>query len=213
MTQHTPSVYQVMPRLTAEEYQALREDIAANGIMVPVVYDQHGNVIDGHHRMEIAAELGIEPPTEIRHVAGPDEAREVAFTLNLARRHLDRWQRRELIAVEIERCPDDSDRAIGRRLGVDHKTVGSVRRDLDGPDDAGEVPHPEPKPRPRRPLPKQFWTGAHDAWKAVERLARLADDDRFNRNAAQLGELHRNRLIGMRDQLQGVIDRLPEDAS
>jgi ParB family chromosome partitioning protein len=128
-----------MPPLSAEEYAALREDIAVHGILVPVLVDQHGNVLDGHHRQAIAAELGINCPTETRVVADDEAAYEIAFTLNLARRHLTREQKRVLIAAEIERRPDDSDRAIGRRLGCDHKTVGSVRR--------GETPHPEPMTR------------------------------------------------------------------
>ena len=134
--------YQVMPTLTDDEYTALRDDIAANGIIVPVVYDQHANVLDGHHRLKIAAELDItEFPAEIRKVDDDQAAREIAFTLNLARRHLSRAQRRELIAAEIEADPDRSDRAIGRMLGVDHKTVGSVRRES-----TGEIPHDEEEP-------------------------------------------------------------------
>ncbi len=50
-------VFQVMPALTAEEREALREDIAERGVIVPVVQDQHGRILDGHHRSEIAAEL------------------------------------------------------------------------------------------------------------------------------------------------------------
>jgi hypothetical protein len=49
-------------------------------------------VLDGHHRQHIAAELGIDCPTEIRQVVDENEARDVAFTLNLARRHLTREQ-------------------------------------------------------------------------------------------------------------------------
>lgn len=129
--------YQVMPPLSAEEYAALRSDIADRGILVPVVRDQHGTLLDGHHRVAIAEELGIDCPTEVRKVADEAEARDVAFTLNLARRHLTREQKRQLIAAEVQARPDDSDRAIGRRLGCDHKTVGSVRREV-----SGEIPRP-----------------------------------------------------------------------
>jgi hypothetical protein len=127
--------YQVMPPLSSEEYEALRTDIAARGVLVPVVRDQHGNLLDGHHRQQIAAELGIDCPVEVRHVADGDQARDVAFALNLARRHLSREQRRDLIRREIGLRPDDSDRGIARRLSCDHKTVGSVRREL-----SGEIP-------------------------------------------------------------------------
>lgn len=141
----TDQPYQVMPPLSADEYAALRDDIAERGFLVPVVKDQHGNILDGHHRVTIAAELGVDYPVEVRKVTDDNEARDVAFTLNLARRHLNREQKRELIAAEITRRPDDSDRAIGRRLACDHKTVGSVRREL-----SGEIPHPALTPGQRK---------------------------------------------------------------
>lgn len=137
--------YQVMPPLSAEEYEALRADIAERGILVAVVKDQHGNILDGHHRVNIAAEFGISYPVEVREVADEEAARDVALALNLARRHLTREQRRELIAAEVKRRPDDSDRAIARRLCCDHKTVGSVRREL-----SGEIPHPGLTPAQRQ---------------------------------------------------------------
>jgi ParB-like chromosome segregation protein Spo0J len=120
--------FQVMPSLTEEEYSALREDIETNGVLVPVVTDQHGTIIDGHHRRKIADELGIPYETKTRNFASDEERYEFALGLNLKRRHLTREQMRELIASEIERTPDASDRAIGRRLGCSHRTVAAVRR-------------------------------------------------------------------------------------
>lgn len=129
--------FQPMPDLSDDEYDALRADIAERGVLVPVVVDQYGRLLDGHHRQRIAAELGIDCPTETRQIEDDDHAHELALTLNVARRHLTREQRRQLITTEIERRPDDSDRSIARRCGCDHKTVGSVRREL-----GGETPHP-----------------------------------------------------------------------
>ncbi len=129
------SAFQVMPPLSAEEYAALRDDIAERGIVVPVVVDQHDRLLDGHHRRQIADELQIDCPVEVRQVADDEDARNVALALNLARRHLTREQRRELIAREAEARPGDSDRAIARRLGCSPSTVAAVRRpvsNLDG---------------------------------------------------------------------------------
>ncbi len=122
------ATFQLMPALTTEEFATLRADVAERGIVVPVVRDQHGRLLDGHHRERIAAELGIDCPTEVRHVADDNQARDVALALNLARRHLSREQRRELITREVEVRPEDSDRAIARRLGCSPSTVGAVRR-------------------------------------------------------------------------------------
>ncbi len=124
---------QPMPPLSLEQYDALRADIAAHGIRVPVVVDQHGRVIDGHNRRRIATELGIHVPVEIITIASDEAAYDTALSLNCARRHLTREQVRALIGTEIRRRPGDSDRAIARRIGCDHKTVGSVR--------GGELPH------------------------------------------------------------------------
>lgn len=131
--------YEVTLGLSADEYAALRADIAEHGMLVPVVHDQHGKILDGHHRARVAADLDVDYPIEVREVADTVEAWDVALAFNLARRHLTREQKRCLIAAEVRRRPDDSDRAVARRLGCDHKTVGSVRREVDGenaqPDD------------------------------------------------------------------------------
>ncbi|MFY1688818.1 ParB N-terminal domain-containing protein [Plantactinospora sp. WMMB782] len=137
----TNQPYQLLPPLSAEEYAALRADIEAHGIRVPVDVDEAGQVLDGHHRAAIAAELGIDCPTRV--VPGLDEEgkRQHAMALNLARRHLTQADRRRLIAAELRRDDSRSDRRIARIVGVDHKTVGAVRRSL-----SGGSPHPEPEP-------------------------------------------------------------------
>ncbi|HZI97085.1 MAG TPA: ParB N-terminal domain-containing protein [Actinomycetales bacterium] len=121
-----------MPPLSVDEFAALRADVAARGIVVAVVVDQHGRILDGHHRRRVADELGIECPTEVRTVRTDDEALDVAVALNAARRHLSREQRRELIRAEIARRPDDSDRAVARRVGCSPTTVGTVRAEAAG---------------------------------------------------------------------------------
>ncbi len=122
--------FQVMPTLSAEEYVALRDDIAERGIVVPVVVDQDGRLLGGHHRRRAAAELGISCPEEVHKVVDDEDARQTALALNLAPRHLTREQRRELIASEITARPDDSDRMIARRFSCSPSTVGAVRRSV-----------------------------------------------------------------------------------
>ena len=122
--------FQPMPDLTADEFDALRADIFANGVLVPVVKDQHGRIIDGNHRAAIAAELGIDYPVQTVEVADDADAVTLAVALNCTRRHLTREQVRAIIANEIARCPGDSDRAIARRVGCSPSTVGAVRTEL-----------------------------------------------------------------------------------
>jgi hypothetical protein len=131
-----------MPALGAEALAGLEVDIAERGIIVPVVVDQHGRVLDGHHRRAIAERLGVDCPTEVREVADDEDARQTALALNLARRHLSREERRELIAAECAARPGDSDRAISRRLSCSPSTVGAVRRpvsNLDTPTEGEQM--------------------------------------------------------------------------
>ena len=51
--------YQLMPALSASDYLALKNSIAANGVLVAVELDRDGHVIDGHHRVRACQELGI----------------------------------------------------------------------------------------------------------------------------------------------------------
>ena len=82
------SPYQVLGALRPEEIQALREDIAQRGVLVPVETDEQGNVLDGHHRAMIADELGIRY-RKIRRRFDSERAKvEHALKLNLLRRNL-----------------------------------------------------------------------------------------------------------------------------
>lgn len=50
---------QLLPELSQDEYEALKADIARRGVQVPVEYDEEGNILDGHHRVQACQELGI----------------------------------------------------------------------------------------------------------------------------------------------------------
>lgn len=51
------NAYQVMPELPPETEAALRCSIQTYGVVVPIVVDNEGNIIDGHHRLRLALEL------------------------------------------------------------------------------------------------------------------------------------------------------------
>lgn len=118
----------LLPNLQDDEFEALREDIRKRGIIVPIVVDERRQVIDGQHRLRIALELGLPEdvvPFEI-HAGLSDEAREdMAYSLNLCRRHLRPEQRRDVVARLREKRW--STRQIAEALGVDQNTV---HRDL-----------------------------------------------------------------------------------
>ena len=152
--------FQVMPALSADDFSALKADIAERGVLVPIEYDDEGNILDGHHRVQICQELGIpEWPKLIRKGLTEAEKRTHARQLNLARRHLDQATRRALIEQELIQDPSRSNRQIAEGLQVDHKTVQAVRAESEG---TGEIPQldrtigADGKSRPAKPIRTTF---------------------------------------------------------
>lgn len=119
--------FQLFDELPTHVEDALRASIDRFGVLVPVVRDQHGNMLDGHHRSRIADDLGVKYQVTVLTVHDDDEAKEIARTLNADRRQLTEEQRRE-IAAELRR-EGHSYRAIGGALGVSHE---QARKDASG---------------------------------------------------------------------------------
>ena len=131
--------YQVMPDLSNEEYQELKSDIFSRGVMIPIEFDENGNVLDGHHRLKICEELKIiDYPKVIRAGMSETEKRIHARMLNIARRHLTQEQRRGLIKSQLIETPEKSDNLLAKQLGVSDKTVTTVRREMQS---ASEIPN------------------------------------------------------------------------
>lgn len=129
--------YQVMPPLTPEEFAELKADIAARGVQVPVEYDEDGHILDGYHRVKACRELGLADwPRVIRAGLSEEEKWTHARKLNLARRHLNREQKQDLIRAQLKATPQMSNRQIAAGLGVNHMTVGTQRKQLES---TGEI--------------------------------------------------------------------------
>lgn len=129
--------YQTMPPLSADEFESLKQSIRTDGVTVPVIVDEAGNIIDGHHRAMVCRELGIDYPS--RTVEGLSEQEKLAMSvsLNINRRQLTREQKRLIIAQQLRTAPEKSNREQARQLGVDHKTIAAVRDELQA---TGEIP-------------------------------------------------------------------------
>ena len=122
-----------LPPLPPDQYEGLRASISVNGVLVPILVDSDGprrNIIDGTYRKQLADEFGYACPEIVLPNLEDEEKRTLARALNLSRRQLDRDQKRELIADQLRETPDRSSNWIGKMLGVDDKTVASVRREL-----------------------------------------------------------------------------------
>lgn len=146
--------YQVMPPLSPEDYAALEADIIARGVLVPVEYDESGNILDGHNRVAICENLGlVDWPRFVRKGLSEEEKRGHARALNLSRRHLTTAQKREIIEAQIKETPSISSRAIAARFGVHHSTVSSARARLEGTGEISQLDKTEGRDGKMRPKP------------------------------------------------------------
>lgn len=130
----------LLPPLTAEERDELRRSIRAAGrVLVPILVTEDDAVLDGHHRLAIADELGLSGvPAETVAGLSDEQRRARAMELNLARRHLTREQRRRIIEEELRRDATRSDRSVSARVGVSHATVAAARKKLES---SGQIVH------------------------------------------------------------------------
>jgi len=152
----SPAPFQLFRPLPPAIESALRASIERFGVLVPVVRDQHGNVLDGHQRVRIADELGVKYPVNIIEVADDTEALEIARTLNEDRRAMPREQRLEVVAALKQE--GHTNVAIAGVVGVSDVQVGhdleSMSKDFDIPETVirkNGRPYParkEPKPPP-----------------------------------------------------------------
>jgi hypothetical protein len=132
-----PGPYQFMPDLAPEIFAALKADVAKRGVLTPIDVDENGYILDGHNRWRAHQESGRNeaPPVIVR--SGLSEAEKMSFARrqNILRRHLSREEMRAVIAGQLRDTPERSNRSIAADLGVDHKTVGAVRKGA-----GGEIP-------------------------------------------------------------------------
>lgn len=139
--------FQLLPPLSESEYDALREDIKAHGVLSTVDIDERGVILDGHHRQQIATELGITCPKRVvRGLHNDTSKRTYALTVNTNRRHLTAEQRRHLTETSLREDPQLTDREHARRIGVSPTTVGTARERLQA---SGQLPRTETRTDPR----------------------------------------------------------------
>ena len=83
----------ILPPLSIDEMAALRASINAKGVLNPVLVDEEGNVLDGHHRLKIDPKA----PTKVVPGLSTDaEKKAFVFQSNNGRRNLTPRQQRSL---------------------------------------------------------------------------------------------------------------------
>jgi N6-adenosine-specific RNA methylase IME4 len=102
----------LVPCMSVEEADALREDIAVRGIQVPLEITAAGVVLDGRMRHQAARSLGLEV-VPVRIVRPPDEV-EYMLLAALRRCHLKPSQRAAL-ALELGEYQERAEQAAMRR--------------------------------------------------------------------------------------------------
>ena len=141
----------LVPPLSAEEYESLKESIRTNRLWVPIIVNNDRVILDGHHRFKACNELGIKQ-SEIKTTpkSFTDKLQETLFVIdcNLTRRQLNNFQKTELalksksileqIAKQNESLGGKGkgdrilsplgrvDEQIGRLAGVSRDTVQKV---------------------------------------------------------------------------------------
>jgi len=92
-------VANIFPMMSAEEFGALKVDIAANGLREPI-WLHAGQIIDGRNRYQACAAIGVKP--EFRQWSGQGDLVGFVVSLNLKRRQLTSSQL-AVVALEIEK--------------------------------------------------------------------------------------------------------------
>jgi ParB-like chromosome segregation protein Spo0J len=86
----------LVPPLTEKEYQGLKLSIEVDGQHYPIVVNEQGILLDGHHRYRACKELKIEPEIELKSSSTKLKEMEFVVDSNLKRRHLNDFQKAEL---------------------------------------------------------------------------------------------------------------------
>jgi ParB-like chromosome segregation protein Spo0J len=118
------------PPIVDEAFDALVEDIAARGLLHPIILYK-GKILDGRNRYNAAKAAGYKfSERDFKELSPSADPEAFVISSNMQRRQLSAEQKREFIAKQIESKPDASDRALARLCGCEHKTVASVRKGL-----------------------------------------------------------------------------------
>jgi ParB-like chromosome segregation protein Spo0J len=147
-----PEYASLVSELSVEEYKSLKQSIKKeNGLYVPIIVNQNGIILDGHHRYKACQELGIEPKTLVREFKDKLDEQLFVIDCNLIRRQLNNFQRTELalkskpiLEAIVKRNESLGgkggrnltplgrvDERIGERAGVSRDTVRKVEKILE----------------------------------------------------------------------------------
>lgn len=138
--------YQGMAALDAWTYEDLKRDIQENGVEVPIVVDQDFVIVDGHHRWQIACELGIQDtvPVEVHTYGSPSKTQAAAVRLNVNRRQLDKTQRNAYVVKLRELGLTQAE--VADRVGLSRNRISEIEdKDVSESDTSSSEERPPKK--------------------------------------------------------------------
>jgi len=79
----------LVPEISSEEYQSLKDSIKKHGLWMPVIVNPDGIILDGHHRFKICNEFGINTKFSIKSFESKIDEEIFVLEVNAKRRQLD----------------------------------------------------------------------------------------------------------------------------
>jgi len=193
----------LLPPLASAEFEALKASIEREGVRDPILVDEAGAILDGHHRYRIA------PETPRRTVPGLSEGQKRAFVLasNFHRRNLSPEQKAELRERQIEiaralKEEGDAQENIAIRLGISQKTVSQWLAD------GRNIPKYKVSVDNRVKVPKDDQAVIFDRTECGERLGQIAADfgisERHTRRICKAEAKRRERERELEEQAEAI---------
>ena len=114
----------LIPELSSEDYQALREDILKKGVLDTLKVNADLILLDGHTRYQIAKELNIaELPVKFFKFDSIWDEKEFIIAINRNRRHFNKAQLAEL-ALKLAEIEREKAKERQKKLGADFGQLG-----------------------------------------------------------------------------------------
>jgi len=96
----------LVPKLSGEEYNSLKESIKTYGLWMPLIVNPQGEILDGHHRFRACIELEIKTKHAERVFENKLLEKKFVIECNLKRRQLTEFQKAEL-GMPLQKINED----------------------------------------------------------------------------------------------------------
>ncbi|ACT47145.1 MT-A70 family methyltransferase [Methylotenera mobilis] len=122
----------LFPEMSELQFDELKQDIAQNGLQMPILM-YGGKVVDGRHRLRACSALGVTPKFAELEAANDKSAEQSVISINLHRRHLTEGQKaiiaarltNSFVGANQHTAGAVSQRKVAEELGI---SVDSVQR-------------------------------------------------------------------------------------